>query len=154
MDDPVQIEKVLDYLVHNIAQILFIGSLVIQISPIKINPWSALFKWLGKVITADSNKRIDSLIKKLEKTETSIIGLQKNIDENEKDRIRWEVLDFANSCRNGKKHTKDEYQHIITLNTKYKDLLKRTKDKNGVFEEEYKYIQKLYAERQEKNDFL
>ena len=67
---------------------------------------------------------------------------------------RWEVLDFANSCRNGKKHTKDEYQHIITLNTKYKDLLKRTKDKNGVFEEEYKYIQKLYAERQEKNDFL
>lgn len=154
MDDPVQIEKVLDYLVHNIAQILFIGSLVIQISPIKINPWSALFKWLGKVITADSNKRIDSLIKKLERTETSIIGLQKNIDENEKDRIRWEVLDFANSCRNGKKHTKDEYQHIITLNTKYKDLLKRTKDKNGVFEEEYKYIQKLYAERQEKNDFL
>ncbi len=154
MDDPVHIEKVLDYLVHNIAQILFIGSLVIQISPIKINPWSALFKWLGKVITADSNKRIDSLIKKLEKTETSIIGLQKNIDENEKDRIRWEVLDFANSCRNGKRHTKDEYQHIITLNTKYKDLLKRTKDKNGVFEEEYKYIQKLYAERQEKNDFL
>ena len=154
MDDPVQIQKVLDYLVHNIAQILFIGSLVIQISPIKINPWSALFKWLGKVITADSNKRIDSLIKKLERTETSIIGLQKNIDENEKDRIRWEVLDFANSCRNGKKHTKDEYQHIITLNTKYKDLLKRTKDKNGVFEEEYKYIQKLYAERQEKNDFL
>lgn len=75
MDDPVQIEKVLDYLVHNIAQILFIGSLVIQISPIKINPWSALFKWLGKVITADSNKRIDSLIKKLEKTETSITGL-------------------------------------------------------------------------------
>ena len=75
MDDPVQIEKVLDYLVHNIAQILFIGSLVIQISPIKINPWSALFKWLGKVITVDSNKRIDSLIKKLERTETSIIGL-------------------------------------------------------------------------------
>lgn len=154
MDNPIGIETVLNYLVHNIAQILFIGSLIIQIAPIKINPWSALFKWLGKTITADSNKRIDSLIKKIEKTEASIAGLQKNMDENEKDRIRWEVLDFANSCRNGKKHTKDEYQHIITLNTKYKDLLKRTKDKNGVFEEEYKYIQKLYAERQEKNDFL
>jgi len=76
------------------------------------------------------------------------------IEENEKDRIRWEILDFANSCRNGRKHTKDEYQHIIALNDKYKDLLEKTGDKNGVFEAEYEYIKKLYAERQEKNDFL
>ena len=76
------------------------------------------------------------------------------IETNEKDRIRWEVLDFANSCRNGRRHTKDEFQHIITLNDKYKDLLKKTNDKNGVFDSEYDYIKDLYAERQQKNDFL
>ena len=80
--------------------------------------------------------------------------IEAQMDENEKDRIRWEVLDFANSCRNGRKHTKDEYQHIITLHDKYKRLLEKTNDTNGVFDEEYAYIKRLYAERQEKNDFL
>ena len=76
------------------------------------------------------------------------------VDENEKDRIRWEVLDFANSCRNGRRHTKDEFQHIITLDGKYKALLKKTGDTNGVFDAEYQFIRELYAERQRKNDFL
>ena len=83
-----------------------------------------------------------------------INSVVKAVDENEKDRIRWEVLEFANSCRNGRKHTKDEFQHIITLNDKYKSLLAKTNDKNGVFDSEYEYIDKLYKERQEKNDFL
>lgn len=80
--------------------------------------------------------------------------MQREIEENEKDRIRWEILDFANSCRNNQKHTRDEYQHIITLHDKYIKLLAKTNDINGVFDEEYKYISKLYADRLTKNDFL
>lgn len=75
-------------------------------------------------------------------------------DEDEKDRIRWEILNFANSCRDERKHTKDEYQHIVELNTKYHKLLEKTGDENGVFEAEYDYIKELYAERLRKNDFL
>ena len=122
-------------------------SVFIQITPIKINPWSALFKWIGKIMTADIRKDIKDIKKMVDEQ-------QSTIDENEKDRIRYEILDFANSCRNGRKHTKDEYQHIIALREKYEDLLAKTNDKNGVFEVEYQYILKLYAERQEKNDFL
>ena len=113
---------------------------LIQIIPIKINPWSALLKWIGKLVTGNACGKIDDLIKQ--------------VDENEKDRIRWEVLDFANSCRNGRKHTRDEFQHIVALHDKYKKLLAKTKDTNGVFDLEYNYIQDLYAERLEKNDFL
>lgn len=122
-------------------------SFVVQIAPIKWNPWTAIFRWVGKVLTTDVSKQV-SEIKKMQQEQ------QDAIDENEKDRIRWEVLDFANSCRNGRKHTKDEFQHIISLNDKYGRLLKKTGDKNGVFEAEYEYIKTLYAERQKKNDFL
>lgn len=147
-------EQVADWLVHNIVQICLILSIFIQISPIKISPWSRLFKWIGKLITAESDKKIETLITTTGKMEKNINALQTNINENEKDRIRWEILDFANSCRNGRKHTKDEFQHIVALNDKYKSLLALTGDKNGVFEIEYDYIKKIYAERQEKNDFL
>ena len=84
-----------------------------------------------------------------------LIEQQNNkIDQNEKDRIRWQILDFANSCRNGRNHTKDEFQHIMVLNDKYKKLLKETNDINGVFDIEYKYISELFKTKLEENDFL
>ena len=147
-------QQVGDWIAHNIVQICLLLSIFIQITPIKINPWTTLFKWIGKLINTDSNKRIDALIEKTDNMKEDIKTLTTNMNENEKDRIRWEILDFANSCRNGRRHTKDEFQHIITLNDKYKNLLAITGDKNGVFEAEYDYVKRLYEERQEKNDFL
>ena len=115
----------------------FVLAIFVQITPaIK---WSPL-TWLGGLLLGRVRKEIEEI--------------RTAIDENEKDRIRWEVLDFANSCRNGRRHTKDEFQHIITLNGKYKALLRNTGDTNGVFDAEYEFIRELYADRQRKNDFL
>ena len=132
--------QILQWLANHPITSLIAFTGLIQIMPIKINPWSALLKWIGKLVTGNACGKIDDLIKQ--------------VDENEKDRIRWEVLDFANSCRNSRKHTRDEFQHIVALHDKYKKLLEKTNDTNGVFDLEYKYIQDLYAERLEKNDFL
>ena len=122
-------------------------SLVVDISPIKINPWKTAFKWIGQLITADVMKEIRE-IKETQKEQ------QATIDENEKDRIRYEVLDFANSCRRGVHHTKDEFEHIISLHSKYERLLKKTNDENGVFTEEYKYILEIYHECQREDKFV
>lgn len=140
-------QQILEWCGKNIWAILLALSALIQITPIKINPWSAIFRWIGDKANHDLKEKINNIDGKVDE-------LSKQRKEDEKDRIRWEILDFANSCRNGRKHTKDEYLHIIELNTKYKKLLKETDDENGVFEVEYGYIQKLYKERQEKNDFL
>lgn len=140
-------QQVVEWIGKNLWTIVIIVSIFIQITPIKVNPWSALFKWIGKIITGNACSKIDGLIEKVEK-------IEKDVKTNEKDRIRWEILDFANSCRNNRKHTRDEFQHIVALNDKYKRLLQETNDTNGVFEVEYNYIQDLYAERLEKNDFL
>jgi len=136
-----EFEKVLRWAADHWGSILVILSLFIQWTPsIKWNPWTSLFKWIGNVIFGDMRKKIDSMAKA--------------IDDNEKDRIRWEVLAFSNSCRNDTKHSKDEFEHIVALNEKYKTLLAKTKDSNGVFEAEYEYIVELYKERLRKNDFL
>ncbi len=136
-----EFEKVLRWAADHWGSILVILSLFIQWTPsIKWNPWTSLFKWIGNVINGDIRKKIDSMAKA--------------IDDNEKDRIRWEVLAFSNSCRNDTKHSKDEFEHIVALNEKYKTLLAKTKDSNGVFEAEYEYIVELYKERLRKNDFL
>ena len=147
-------EQFLNWCKDNFWSLLLGLSIFIQITPIKLNPWSRLFKWIGTVINSDVKKDIKELNKTTQELKSVTESLEKNVMENEKDRIRWEILDFANSCRNNVRHTKDEFQHIVDLNDKYTDLLIKTEDKNGVFEAEYEYIKKIYKERQEKNDFL
>lgn len=122
----------------------FVLAMFFQFTPaIKINPISAILKWVGKIVNADVRKDIADI-------QSTLDDQQSTIDSNEIDRIRWEVLDFANSCRNNRKHTKDEFQHMITLRQKYVDLLKKTGETNGVFDAEYEYIMELYR----KGDFL
>ena len=139
--------KVINWIGQHIVSILLVLSVFIQIAPVKINPWSTLIKWVGNTLTSTLQKEVNDL-------KTAIHNISHDIDENEKDRIRWQVLDFASSCRDGRLHTKDEFQHIIALNDKYKKLLAKTNDTNGYFDEQYKYIQNIYHKRQEKNDFL
>ena len=83
---------VLNWILNNIPLVIIIFTFVIQITPIKWNPWTALFKWLGEKITMGPCSKLDGLI-------TKVNELDKSVMENEKDRIRWEVLNFANSCR-------------------------------------------------------
>ena len=129
-------EQILRWCADNWAAVAVALSLVIQVTPIKCNPW----QWIGKFLTADISKELEAV--------------KKTIYNNEIDRIRYEVLDFANSCRNERRHTRDEFEHIVDLNKKYKKLLELTKTENGVFDAEYDYIKELYAERLRKNDFL
>ena len=136
------------------ALILLILSFIIEITPIKINPWTKILKSISKIVTKDACGKFDGLIIKMDKLENKFDKMEREQIENEKDRIRWEVLDFANSCRNGRKHTRDEFQHIVALNTKYKGLLKQTDDENGVFEDEYNYIHDIYDELKKDNNFL
>ena len=45
--------------------LLLILMTLVQIAPVKINPWSALAKAIGKAINADISKRLDEIGKKM-----------------------------------------------------------------------------------------
>ena len=126
----------------------FVLAFFIQITPIfKANPLTALLRWFSKCMTTDLRRDIGEMRGMIE-------AQQGSIDENEKDRIRWEVLDFANACRNKVKHTREQFAHIIALNDKYQQLLRKTGDKNGVYETDYAYILSVYEDVSKRNDFL
>lgn len=140
-------------------------STFIEIAPIKINPWSSLLEWIGNKLMRDTKEQIEKMDKKIEAVNDRFDKFKNDIDRrledmserddiDQMDYIRWEILDFANSCRHDRKHTKDEFDHVIAQNKKYEGLLEKTGRDNGVYEEEYKYILKLYHKCLEENDFL
>lgn len=68
--------------------------------------------------------------------------------------IRAHVLDFANSCMNHRRHTKQEFDNIIQENEQYESLVKKYKIKNAVYKEDYAFIMSTYHECQSNNSFL
>lgn len=142
------IEKVLEWCTDNWKTIAVVLGFFIEFTPaIKVNPIKSICRWIGNAANGEVIQRIEGLEKRADEQ-------RKSIDENEMDRIRWEVFDFANECRNGILHTKDEFQHVIALNTKYHNLLDKYGEENGVFDAEYAYIFELYKKCQRDNSFL
>ena len=81
----------------------------IEVSPIKFNPITLIGKLFGKFLGI--NKITDRLD-----------VLEKNMNSNELDRIRYEILQFSGSLRNGLSRTETDYQHIEAIFTKYKNM--------------------------------
>lgn len=129
-------------------------SMFVEITPIKLNPVTMFTNWIKKSIREFGNTLNGPVLDELAKQKETMSEIRDVVDDNEIDRIRWEILDFANSCRQGKKHTHDEFIHIIELNTKYHNILARRNLENGIIDLEYNFITKIYAKCEEDNDFL
>lgn len=106
-------EALLDWLEKHWGWLLPLLASCIKVKPMEVSPMVWLLRKIGNALTGDLRQQLSEMDSK--------------IDRNEMDRIRWEVLDFANSCRNKKQHTKSEFEHIIDLNEKYEMLLTRTR---------------------------
>ncbi len=125
-----------------------LASVFIEITPIKFNPLSFALKWAGSKLASGFAAELKQDIAEI-KTDTAMLkesveNIDNKVDNNEIDRIRWEVLDFTNSCRNKRKHTKEEFHHIMSLDEKYHDILEWRGKENGQIDMASKYIHDLY----------
>lgn len=68
--------------------------------------------------------------------------------------MRSTILDFANSCMNGKNHTKEEFEHVIDIHTQYEETIVQRGLKNGRVDLAFKYISELYTKCLNENSFL
>lgn len=99
------ITRLLDDYIWVLGVLALVG---IEISPIKINP----IKYLGNILGSWLGiKAIDDKVN----------SLKDEVDANELDRIKYEILQFSGSLRNGLKRTEVDYRHIEAIFTKYKN---------------------------------
>lgn len=125
--------------------VVFLG--LVEVAPIKVNPWSKLIKWIGEKLNGELYKKFDAL-------EQEIKTVEREFEIKNANDKRWDILDFANSCRNGRKHGREEWEHVIDQLKAYETYVNEHKIDNGVIEEETKYLRALYQERCKKNDFI
>lgn len=89
----------------------------------------------------------------MDNVNSKIDEMRTSQDENEMHRMRWEILSFADSLKDGGKHSKDAFHHIFEINDKYHNIIEKRKFVNGVIDVEMEYITETYMELSRTDDF-
>lgn len=123
------------------ATVTLLGAItILQISPIKVDPWSLLAKVIKKWLVGDIIQRLNEL--------------SQSVSSDRVANKRWFILDFANSCLQGRRHTKEEWEHVIDEISWYDDFCRDNDIPNGRFEENAKYLRATYQKLLKEKDFL
>lgn len=142
--------NIVDYLKDiftNPTVIIFGAITLFEIVPIKINPWTTLFRWIGKAINGELKEQLSDL-------SSDVSELKSDFEMKKAEDMRWEILEFANTCRIGNEHSKDEWRHVMNQVSEYEEYTERKGITNGVIEEDTRFLRELYHERNIRNDFL
>lgn len=135
--------------------VLFVLLSIVEISPIKINPWTRLAKGLGRAINADVIKELETVKKAQAETRER---LESHISTNEKreaDNCRARILRFNNELIREIPHTKEEFIDVLKDIDDYERYCREHTDyANGRAVHAIANIGRVYDERLEKRDFL
>lgn len=125
-------ELVTQLTVGNVAAGIAILLSLIQISPLKLNPWDKLLAWFGRKLNG-------ATIKKLEE-------LQKQVRDMWINTHRQSILAFARECRADMHHDAEEWNHILSIADEYEVYCAKNTVSNGVVKADTEYVRALYQE--------
>lgn len=123
---------------------LLIAMSLIEISPVKINPWS----WLGNML----NKGV---ITKMEKLEQDVAEVKKEVAESSAVTSRYRILRFDDEILHDVRHTKEHFDQILLDIDIYETFCDEHKDfKNNLAVMAIRNIKQVYQKCSADNSFL
>ena len=106
---------------------------LVEVSKIKLNPWSALGKIIGKLLG------IESVSNKLD-------ALEKKVDENQATTIRVRILHFEDELQSEKIHSKDSWDQAMDDIERYERYTSDHPEfKNNITVASIAHIKKMYS---------
>ena len=110
---------------------------LVQIAPIKINPWDTILGWIGSKINAGVKKQLDA------------VSQQSNVQKEEFrefwiDYQRQAILRFSRECSQDMSHSREEWNHILDIIKRYETFCSKHEIANGVIEENSSYLRDLH----------
>lgn len=121
---------------------------LVEFAPIKINPWSALAKAIGRAVNAD-------VLRELKSVKDDLSGHIRMDDERNADEHRARILRFNNELLRDIPHTKEEFIDVLADIDFYEHYCDEHKDyKNNRAIHAIANICRVYDDRLREHDFL
>lgn len=128
--------------------LLFLVLSMLEVAPIKVNPWSAIAKAIGRAMNADVLRELDMVTQKLD---THI----RVDDERNADSYRTRILQFNNELLREIMHTREDFIEILAVIDDYESYCRDHKEyKNNRAVCAIENIKRVYMDRLQKHDFL
>ena len=134
---------------------------LLQLSPLKINPWSWVFngfKWLWRAfcrsLNADVLEELASVRQDLRDTKNNLDNHIKLDDEREADKVRADILRFNNELFRGQPHTEEEFVEVLYKIDWYNEFCKNhTEYKNSRAVHAIANINRVYLDPERPHNF-
>lgn len=128
--------------------ILLVALTLIEIAPIKINPWSKIGKAIGKCVNGD-------VIEKLDETRKTLDDHIRADDARNADMHRAAILRFNNELLRDIPHTREEFFEVLSEIDFYEQYCDTHKEYiNNSATHAAANIKRVYDDRLIKHDFL
>lgn len=128
---------------------------LVEVSPIKINPWSGLAKWLGRAINGEVLESVEDVKRAQQDTRKALDEHIQSDDERNADTLRMRVLHFNNELLRGDRHTREDFIEILAVIDAYERYCKNHPNyRNNRASHAIANIGRVYDERLKLRDFL
>ena len=174
------LQQILDMVVDNWGWIVVALLSIVEVSKIKINPWSALFKWLGNVMFSGIRSEMASMKKEMTKeiygVKTEVEGVKTEVEgvkseigavksdigkmkdgslEDKAKAARDLILNCSDEVYNGVRHSKEFFDNVLLDITFYKAYCKAHPNfQNDMTVMAVERIEEVYRHCLEDHDFL
>lgn len=121
---------------------------LVQVAPIKINPWSAICRVIGRALNGD-------VIAKLDRVENRLDEHIRMDDERNADLHRARILQFNTELLRSIRHTEEDFNEILyNIDCYEKYCTEHPEYQNNRAVHAIKNIDRVYDECMENHDFL
>mgnify|MGYP004611849397 CR=1 FL=1 len=128
---------------------------LVEIAPIKVNPWSALVRFLSRNLNADVTDRLDAMQKCLEEVQEKLNEHISSDDDRNARSWRTQILRFNDELVHGVRHTKEHFDEMLGIIHDYETYCTTHKNfPNGQCVHAIANINRVYDELLESHDFL
>lgn len=100
--------------VKTIVTLIVFVSGFIEITPIRINPISAFFGWIGKRINKPVIDDINRVKEKMDGLQEQLIKVRDDADERNAINCRVRILRFGDEIRSGHKHSDESFDQVLS----------------------------------------
>ena len=136
---------------------IFLGiiTFVEKFGPKDKKPWTALFMFIGKMITKEFAESQRELMNKVEALSLKIEEVAESVEETRAIAARVRILHFGDELLEGRLHSKDTFDQTLLDIDNYEKYCKNHENfKNNVTGETVALIKEKYRNRLRKNDFI
>lgn len=128
---------------------------IVQISPIKINPWSWVAQSIGRAINGEVIQKNAEIIKKVDNLAYDFQALKATCDRREAEQCRSRICRFGDEILHGVQHSKEHFDQILLDCTDYETYCdEHPHFSNNVAVQTIELIKRTYRACMEDKTFL